>query len=174
MKIKELYEEWDRKKPTNGLKLDLWHPTEANMMRQFSQIEKKKSVTHYEAAMIPGSYPDIVDHVADYKLNNTVFQTDIMNRIVSVLKRVIPVDKTFFRGSDGDKQHPMPFQSWTPAIDIARMFADSGALYKTIEPVKGVEINNVFYWYGLIHNDVISYGDAQAEWFLLTPKRTKI
>ena len=81
----------------------------------------------------------------------------------------------FYRGTEYENQnetHIMNVQSWTPNIQTAKMFGSY--IYKTIAPVKAVELSNIFYWHGLVYNNHDGLGDSQAEWFLLNPKKTLI
>ena len=68
---------------------------------------------------------------------------------IGLLKKVIPVDKTFYRGTEResyDDDHIMAVQSWSMNIKTAKMFGTY--IWKTIDPVKGIQISDVAYLYG--------------------------
>lgn len=73
-----------------------------------------------------------------------------------------------------DDNHIMPFQSWAGNIDAARWFGN--IIYKTVGPVKAVEMNHIDYWNGLLFGDKNStgLGDNQNEYFILPKKVQRI
>lgn len=170
-------EKWNEKDPTKNTPypLDMWEPYNANMLRRYAEIKKSPQITSGEAAMLIAANVNLFDAIADYKWQNTPLDDDVSRALVSVIKRVQPINKTFYRGVESenyDDEHIMPVQSWSANIATAKMFGHH--IYQTVGPVKGVEIGDIYYWHGSLYGGESGFGDNQAEWFLLNPKKENI
>lgn len=176
MRYNELSEkEWNEKSPLENTPdpLDWWGPTEREMLERYSEVKTAKTITNYEAAMLIGADNEMSYAIFDYKQANTVIKPEDANNIASILQRVKPIDQTFYRGTYQESKHPMPFRSWSANQDTAEYFAE-GQLHKTVGPVRGVELGNIFYWHDSLYGGGSGLGDIQAEWFLLEPKSKRI
>ena len=176
MRYFELKEMWSEKDPTNTIDpLDWWPDTEREMLMHYQDVKHSEQITHAEAEMLIGSNRELSHHIFNYKHENTPIPPKIEERIISIINRVVPIDKTFYRGveTEGyDDHHIMRLQSWAMNRQAASWFGDY--IFETIGPVKGIEVGNIYYWYGLLYGDTNGLGDSQSEWLLLDPKKKLI
>ena len=171
--------EWNENSPLENTPypIDMWGKREAEMIQNYHQIKKSKKIDRYSAAMLIAAQPKVTKSIWDYKMNNTPLTGQEASFIVAILKRIEPTNDTFYRGVERegyDDDHIMPFQSWAGNIDAARWFGN--IIYKTVGPVKAVEMNHIDYWNGLLFGDKNStgLGDNQNEYFLLAKKVQRI
>lgn len=166
--------QWNREQPLVSLSepLNYYDQRYINMLRRFHKVENALTITYHEAAMLIAADQSTFMKIAKYKHENTLLDDP---QIVSYLKRIKPFTDPgpFFRGTTmrNERYHPMPFRSWSRSPQIAKMFADDhGAMIlETNGPVKGFEINEVFYWSHILYNNGNGLGDALSEWLLLEP-----
>lgn len=150
-------------------------PLEGKMIKNFSNILLKSNINHYEAAMIVASDNELFDAIDSYKYANTPFDKTAEQKLLHILSKTNPVDKTFYRGTDTqhyDDHHIMAVQSWSLNEQTAKMFGQY--LWKTVGRVIGVEVANIYYWRSLLFSEGNGMGDAQAEWLVLPPKNKKL
>lgn len=150
-------------------------PLEGTMIKDFSNILTKSKTNHYESAMIIASDNELFDAVDSYKYANTPFDKNTEQKLLHILSKTTPVDKTFYRGTDTqqyDDSHIMAVQSWSLSEQTAKMFGKY--IWKTAGNVTGVEVANIYYWRNLLFSEGNGMGDAQAEWLLLPPKNKKL
>ena len=175
MKIKDIInEEWSEESPLENTPypLDMWDNPEADQLRRYSEIKKSPRITHSEAEMLIAADKELFSAIDEYKVANVPILNDVSRKLLSIMKRIIPIDKTFYRGVDHegyDDKHIMKIQSWSPNILTVAMFGDT--IYRTVGGVVGFEIGQVYYWHGSLYGDVNGLGDSQAEWLLLNPKK---
>lgn len=173
MKITDLYvsESYIAKKIAS-FDLNDFDKAEADLFSRYEEIKTYSKLTTYEAALLIAANRELSDEIFRYK----EFNEPITNKdFIGLLKKVIPVDKTFYRGTEResyDDDHIMVVQSWSMNIKTAKMFGTY--IWKTIDPVKGIQISDVAYLYGHLHDQYVMIGDSQAEWLLLAPSKELI
>lgn len=176
MKMKDLLTEgWSADEPLKNTPypLDMWDPHYAEMLKRFDKVKSSSVITAGEAAMLIAADQKMFEAVDDYKQANAPIPTEVEQRLITIIKRVKPISsKTFYRGvdhEDYDDKHIMGLQSWSPNIQTAKMFGR--VIYKTLGPVRGFEIGEVYYWHDNLHDTGNGLGDSQAEWLLLPPEK---
>lgn len=176
MKIIDLItEQWNPDDPVNSLSspADWYDRTLIKMLSDFDRIRNASSLINHEAELLIASSNDLTETILQYRYDNTPIPKDKGLQLVSIMKKIQPVDKTFYRGVEfetQDDKHIMPIQSWATSVKVASYFGD--IIYQTIGPVKGVELSNIFYFNEQIF-DHESNGltESMGEWFLLNPKK---
>jgi hypothetical protein len=169
--------EWNENNPLENTPdpLSWWGRKESQMIHSYQDIKKSRSIDSYSAAMLLAAQKGVTGAIWDYKVNNTPISGNAASYIVSVLKRIKPENRTLYRGVDRegyDDTHIMLFQSWAANVDTAKLFGRH--IYKTVGPVKAVELSSIDYWSGLLYGGSNGLGDNQYEWFVLSPKTEKM
>lgn len=176
MKINDIIKEkWNPNDPVNSLSSppDWYDKTLIKMLSDFNRIQKASAISNYEAELLIASDNDLTESISLYRYDNTPLPKDAGMKLVSIMKRIKPMDKTFYRGVEfesQDEKHIMPIQSWATSVKVASYFGD--IIYQTIGPVQGVELGSIFYINETIY-DHESNGltESMGEWFLLNPKK---
>lgn len=173
MKISDLYisESYISKKIAS-FDLNDFDKVEADLFSRYEDIKTYSQLTAYEAALLIAANHDLSSEIFRYK----EFNEPITNKdFIGILKKIIPVDKTFYRGTEHesyDEKHIMMVQSWSMNVKTAKMFGEY--IWQTTSPARGVQISDVAYLYGHLHDEYIMIGDSQAEWLLLSPPKKLI
>lgn len=169
-------EAWSEDDPIGSLPdpIEDWgNIAEAKLIRRYSEVKAAPKITVSEAEMLISADVNLLDDIFLYRYDNTPIPQGSLNKIVSIMKRIMPVDKTFYRGveyEDYDNKHIMTIQSWATSVKVAKYFGD--IIYQTMGSVKGIELSNLFYWNGLLHGESSGFGDGgMGEWLLLPPDK---
>lgn len=147
----------------------------AELIVRFPSYFAKKALSPSEAATIIASNDSLFDAIVDYKQSNQPFSPTEEKQIVSIVQRVKPIDKVFYRGTETesyDDKHVMAVQSWSLNVATAKMFGDH--IWQTVGKVQGIEIGEIFYMRDMLFGGGNGLGDSQAEWLLLNPKKKLI
>lgn len=176
MKIIDLIKEsWNPDDPVNSLSspADWYDRTLIKMLSRFNEIRNASTISNHEAELLIASDNELTDHIIQYRYDNTPLPIEAGKKLVSIMKRIQPVDKTFYRGVEfetQDDKHIMPIQSWATSVKVASYFGD--IIYQTVSPVKGIELASTFYFnQQLYDHESNGLTESMGEWFLLNPKK---
>jgi hypothetical protein len=126
---------------------------------------------------------ELFEHVIHYvagdpeALNDYPDLTRKLEGLLSELAPFKPVmSRVFYRGESEYRRYSKPRQveSWTPnkevALDFAKNVSDP-AVRRIYPPIQGVQVADLGYWRSRLRPDFKYYGDSQAEWLILRPKK---
>lgn len=176
MKILDLIEsKWNPDDPINSLASppDWYDRNFIKRLSGFDRIRNASTIDRYDAEILIASHDWLTEEILQYRYDNTPLSVKAGKALVSIMKRIEPMDKTFYRGVETETQddkHIMPIQSWATSVKVASYFGD--IIYQTVGKVQGVELGSVFYINEMIHNhESNGLSESMGEWFLLNPKK---
>ena len=176
MNINDLIcERWNEDDPLGSLSapVDHYDRHTIELLKRYHEVKKAPVISRHEAEMLIAADEELAEDIFTYRYDNTPIPIRSGKKMVSILKRIKPIDQTFYRGveiENYDDKHIMPIQSWATSVHVAKYFGD--IIYETLGPVKGVELNSLFYWNGMLYDTSDGLGDGgMGEWFLLNPKK---
>ena len=179
MKINDVIKEsWNPDNPIESLS-DPSHYYDKNfikMLSDFDRIRKANTLNHHEAELLIASDNELTEEILQYRFDNTPLSKQIGKKLATIIEKIQPLDKTFYRGVESetqDEEHIMSVQSWATSMKVAGYFGD--IIYETVGKVKGAELGNIFYLNEKLY-DTESDGltESMGEWLLLNPDRERI
>lgn len=173
MRLTELQSKWNEEEPLKNTPdpLSWWDEHYVRLLKTYSFAKNAKSISHEQAEMLIGANENLFNIIDSYKAENTPFEN---NEIISIIKRIVPIKKTLFRGTENeyyDEFHTMPIQSWSENNETAKHFGNT--IKRNTSTIQGIKLQNIYYWNGLLYGNENGLGDSQAEWLILPPKSVK-
>ena len=168
-------ESWNPDDPVNSLSspADWYDRTLIKMLSDFDRIRNAGTLSNHEAELLIATNNSLTEAIIQYRYDNTPLPKDAGLKLVSIMKRITPVDKTFYRGVEfetQDDKHIMPIQSWATSVKVASYFGD--IIYQTVGKVQGVELSSIFYYnQQVFDHESNGLTESMGEWFLLNPKK---
>jgi len=175
MKISDLREQWNINDPINTLSSppDWYDKSFIELLARIEDIYNANAITRHEAEIMIASNDKLTSDILSYRYDNTALPKDSNDLLVSIMKKIIPIDNTFYRGVEFESQddkHIMGVQSWATSVKVAKYFGD--IIYTTKGSVKGVELSNIFYFNEQIYDhESNGLSEGMGEWLLYKPNK---